>query len=76
MWEEAKETADLVLGVADCANKKGHAYNTGIHNLKGKTMLDLLPGRKLEGLQLYAQGSASVFRMRFASRTVLTFTVM
>ncbi|MFD0717607.1 transposase [Paenibacillus sp. GCM10027626] len=55
MWEEAKETADLVLGVDDFAIKKGHTYNTGIHNLKGETMLDLLPGRKLEELRTYAQ---------------------
>lgn len=39
VWEEAKETAGLVLGVDDFATKKGHTYNTGIHNLKGETML-------------------------------------
>jgi len=55
VWEEAKATPDLVLGVDDFASKKGHSYNTGIHNLKGETMLDLLPGRKLEELRAYAQ---------------------
>ncbi|MCU6713270.1 ISL3 family transposase, partial [Paenibacillus sp. J5C_2022] len=55
VWEEAKEMAELVLGVDDFAIKKGHTYNTGIHNLKGETMLDLLPGRKLEELRSYAQ---------------------
>lgn len=55
VWKEAKETADLVLGIDDFAIKKGHTYNTGIHNLKGETMLDLLPGRKLEELRTYAQ---------------------
>lgn len=55
IWEEAKETAGLVLGVDDFAIKKGHTYNTGIHNLKGETMLDVLPGRKLEELRAYAQ---------------------
>ncbi|MCU6711655.1 ISL3 family transposase [Paenibacillus sp. J5C_2022] len=55
VWEEAKETAGLVLGVDDFAIKKGHTYNTGIHNLKGETMLDLLPGRKLEELRAYAK---------------------
>nr|WP_068500240.1 transposase [Paenibacillus kribbensis] len=54
VWEEAKQTQDLVLGVDDFAIKKGHTYNTGIHNLKGETMLDLLPGRKLEELRAYA----------------------
>lgn len=54
VWGEAQETADLVLGVDDFAIKKGHTYNTGIHNLKGETMLDLLPGRKLEDLRAYS----------------------
>lgn len=46
--------AGMVIGVDDFAIKKGHTYNTGIHNLKGETMLDLLPGRKLEDLRKYA----------------------
>ena len=49
-WEQAKESNNLVLGVDDFAIKKGHTYNTGIHDLKGETMLDLLPGRKLDDL--------------------------
>lgn len=55
VWEEATETTELVLGVDDFAIKKGHTYNTGIHNLKGETMLDLLLGRKLEALRAYVQ---------------------
>lgn len=55
VWEEAKEMEDLVLGIDDFAIKKGHTYNTGIHNLKGVTMRDLLPGRKLEELRAYAK---------------------
>ncbi|WP_243895790.1 transposase [Paenibacillus sp. F411] len=54
-WEEAQATTDLVLGVDDFAIKKGHTYNTGIHNLKGETMLDFLPGRKLEELRAYSK---------------------
>jgi Transposase and inactivated derivatives len=53
-WAEAKTMTGLVLGVDDFAIKKGHTYNTGIHNLRGETMLDLLPGRKLEDLRAYA----------------------
>lgn len=53
-WAEAQTTTGLVLGVDDFAIKKGHTYNTGIHNLRGETMLDLLPGRKLEDLRAYA----------------------
>ncbi|MCY9669236.1 ISL3 family transposase, partial [Paenibacillus alginolyticus] len=54
-WTKAKENKGLVLGVDDFAIKKGHTYNTGIHDLKGETMLDLLPGRKLEDLRAYAK---------------------
>lgn len=53
-WREAHDTAGLVLGIDDFAIKKGHTYNTGIHNLRGETMLDLLAGRKLEDLRAYA----------------------
>ena len=54
-WRDAKGTADLVLGIDDFAIKKGHTYNTGIHNLRGETMLDLLSGRKLEDLRAYSR---------------------
>ncbi|OKP82807.1 hypothetical protein A3842_09685 [Paenibacillus sp. P3E] len=45
----------MVLGVDDFAIKKGHTYNTGIHNLRGETLLDVLAGRKLEDLRAYAR---------------------
>ncbi|OXM13377.1 ISL3 family transposase [Paenibacillus herberti] len=54
-WNEAKQMEGLVLGIDDFAIKKGHTYNTGIHNLRGETMLDLLAGRKLEDLRAYAR---------------------
>lgn len=54
-WCEAQGASDLVLGIDDFATKKGHTYNTGIHNLRGETMLDLLAGRKLEDLRAYAR---------------------
>lgn len=53
-WQQAEESNGLVLGIDDFAIKKGHRYNTGIHDLKGGTMLDLLPGRKLDELRTYA----------------------
>lgn len=53
-WQQAEQSSGLVLGVDDFAIKKGHRYNTGIHDLKGGTMLDLLPGRKLDELRAYA----------------------
>lgn len=54
-WREAKATSSLVLDVDDFAIKKGNTYNTGIHNLRGETMLDLLADRKLEDLRAYAR---------------------
>ncbi|WP_275100964.1 transposase [Paenibacillus sp. PK3_47] len=54
-WHQAKEQTDLVLGIDDFAIKKGHTYNTGIHDLRGETMLDLLLGRKLDALRTYAE---------------------
>ncbi|MNE00231.1 Transposase [compost metagenome] len=54
-WREAKDSCGLVLGIDDFAIKKGNTYNTGIHNLRGETMLDLLAGRKLEDLRAYAR---------------------
>jgi transposase len=62
-WKEAKEKSGLVLGVDDFAIKKGHSYNTGIHNLKGETLLDILPGRKLEELRAYAQQHPSFLNL-------------
>lgn len=54
-WHEATDCSNLVLGIDDFAIKKGLTYNTGIHNLRGETMLDLWAGRKLEDLREYAQ---------------------
>ncbi|MEC0373694.1 ISL3 family transposase [Paenibacillus chibensis] len=54
-WRQAKDTPELVLGIDDFAIKKGHTYNTGIHDLRGETMLDLLAGRKLDALRAYAE---------------------
>jgi len=54
VWEEAKASEHLVLGVDDFAIKKGHTYNTGIHNLRGETMLEVLSGRTLDDLRAYA----------------------
>nr|WP_262384657.1 transposase [Paenibacillus terrae] len=44
--------------------KKGHTYNTGIHNLKGEAMLDLLPGRKLEDLRTYASNHSDFLLLK------------
>ena len=43
----------LVLGVDDFAIRKGHTYNTGLHDLRHGTFLDIIPGRTIEELQTY-----------------------
>ena len=47
----SKKTDNLVIGIDDFAIRKGHTYNTGIHDLKNETLLHILPGRKLVDLQ-------------------------
>lgn len=43
----------LVLGIDDFAIRKGHTYNTGLHDLRNGTFLDIIPGRTIEELQVY-----------------------
>ena len=43
----------LVLGIDDFAIRKGHTYNTGLHDLRHGTFLDIIPGRTIEELQAY-----------------------
>jgi transposase len=47
----AKETNRLVIGIDDFAIRKGHTYNTGIHDLRNETLLHIIPERKLEELR-------------------------
>ncbi len=61
VWQDAACTSKLVLGVDDFAIRKGHTYNTGIHNLRGEALLDILPGRKLEELRAYAKQHSFFF---------------
>jgi len=43
----------LVLAMDDFAIRKGHTYNTGLHDLRNGTLLDIIPGRTIEELQKY-----------------------
>ncbi|TFJ89341.1 transposase, partial [Lentibacillus salicampi] len=51
--QDAIERDRLVLGIDDFAVRKGHTYNTGIHDLKGGSFLDIISGRTTEDLQDY-----------------------
>lgn len=48
--KEAKENERLVLGIDDFAIRKGHRYNTGIHDLKNGKLVHISEGRRLEEL--------------------------
>jgi transposase len=47
----SKQTEKLVIGLDDFVIRKGHTYNTGIHDLRNETLLHIIPGRKLEDLR-------------------------
>lgn len=49
--ELSKNTERLIIGIDDFAIRKGHSYNTGIHDLRNDTLLHLVKGRKLNELR-------------------------
>lgn len=49
--ELSKNTERLIIGIDDFAIRKGHSYNTGIHDLRNETLLHLVKGRKLNDLR-------------------------
>ncbi|WP_193063714.1 transposase [Oceanobacillus oncorhynchi] len=51
--QDAIQREQLVLRIDDFAVRKGLTYNTGMHDLKGGNMLDIISGRKQEDLQTF-----------------------
>ena len=49
--ELSENTEKLIIGINDFAIRKGHSYNTGIHDLRNETLLHLVKGRKLNELR-------------------------
>ena len=43
--KQAEETDYLVIGIDDFANRKGHTYNTGFHDLRNGSLLAVTFGR-------------------------------
>lgn len=56
VWEEAKETAELVLGVHGYAISKKDTSTITHSQPQGRSDSGLLPDRKLEELRVCAQG--------------------
>ena len=50
---QAQESERLILGIDDFSIRKGHNYNTGIHDLRGESLLGIAKGRTLEELDEY-----------------------
>lgn len=51
--EQAQQCQNLVLGIDDFAIRKGHTYNTGLHDLRNGTFLDVIPGRTINDLETH-----------------------
>ncbi|MCE5221065.1 MAG: transposase [Clostridium sp.] len=47
----------------DFAIRKGHTYNTGIHDLRNGTLLEIIPGRKLEELRKHKNINPNLFEL-------------
>ena len=50
---QAYESKKLILGIDDFSIRKGHNYNTGIHDLRGECLIGLAQGRTLSELDEY-----------------------
>lgn len=61
---ESNNTSKLVLGMDDFAIRKGHTYNTGIHDLRNGTLLEIIPGRKLEELRNHKNTNPQLFELK------------
>ncbi|WP_054744176.1 transposase [Cellulosilyticum ruminicola] len=48
--DTAISNSKLVIGIDDFAIRKGHTYNTGIHDLRNGTLLTVVLGRKYDEL--------------------------
>ena len=61
---ESSNTNKLVLGIDDFAIRKGHTYNTGIHDLRNATLLEIISGRKLEQLRRNKNVNPELFELK------------
>lgn len=59
--ELSKNTERLIIGIDDFAIRKGHSYNTGIHDLRNETLLHLVKGRRLNDLREDKENNPQIY---------------
>lgn len=62
--ELAAQSTKLILGIDDFAIRKGHTYNTGLHDLRGESMLGVIQGRTLPKLRAYMAKNPKVASLK------------
>ena len=60
----SRTTSKLVIGIDDFAIRKGHTYNTGIHDIRNGTLLQIIAGRKLEDLRQDVREHPVLYNLR------------
>lgn len=61
---ESMNTNKLILGIDDLAIRKDHTYNTGIHDLRNGTLLEIILGRKFEELRKHKGVNPRLFELQ------------
>ena len=62
--EKAQQSTKLILGIDDFAIRKGHNYNTGIHDLRGENLIGIVKGRTLEELREYMKATPELAELK------------
>lgn len=60
----SSQTTKLVIGIDDFAIRKGHNYNTGIHDIRNGSLLHVISGRKLEELRDDVQNYPDIYNLQ------------
>ena len=60
----SNDTAKLVIGIDDFAIRKGHSYNTGIHDIRNGCLLHVIQGRKLDDLRADTKKHPSIYNLQ------------
>jgi transposase len=62
--EAAACSTKLILGIDDFAIRKGHNYNTGIHDLRGESLVGIAEGRTIAELRTYMAKNPGIARLK------------